>query len=211
MKLFNNKIYLFLDRVSNLFILNSLWVITCIPIITFFPATAAMFSVIRQWKRKDETTVIRPFFIHFKRNFKDSFIVGLLWLPFGVLLYFNYLLIVQTQKGMALFTLIPIFLISLIYLFMSVYLFPIMVHYQVRIRDILKNSFIVSLVYFPTTFVLIGMGAILLTVLFFIPPFALIIFSCGAYMNFLLCDRLFQKIEKLRFSPTSSNISIGEE
>jgi len=160
MNILNSRLYILLDKISNLFILNVLWILLCLPIVTIFPATAAMFSVVRQWKLKDETTVLKPFIRSFKLNFKQSLLIGLLWVPFAFLLYLDYFYVVQAATQWRTFLLIPLFFIGLIFLFMSTFLFPVMTHYQLLLRDVLKNSFIVSLVYFPTTLLIIILGVL---------------------------------------------------
>lgn len=50
----DRPIYRTLESFSNLVILNLLWILMCLPIITIFPATIAMFGVIRQWIIKDD-------------------------------------------------------------------------------------------------------------------------------------------------------------
>lgn len=198
MNILNSRLYILLDKISNLFILNVLWILLCLPIVTIFPATAAMFSVVRQWKLKDETTVLKPFIRSFKLNFKQSLLIGLLWVPFAFLLYLDYFYVVQAATQWRTFLLIPLFFIGLIFLFMSTFLFPVMTHYQLLLRDVLKNSFIVSLVYFPTTLLIIILGVLFLLVLLYLPVTCLIIFSLWTYIHFLLCNRVFKKIEKLR-------------
>ncbi|MBS4200484.1 DUF624 domain-containing protein [Bacillus sp. FJAT-49732] len=198
MNILNSRIYIVLEKISNLFILNVLWIVSCLPIVTVFPATAAMFSVIRQWKLRDETTVIKPFIRSFKLNFKQSLVIGLLWIPFAFLLYIDYFYVIQAATQWRTFLLVPLFLIGLVFLFMSTFLFPVMTHYQLRLRDVLKNSFIVSLVYFPTTLLIIILGVMFLLVLLYLPVTCLIIFSLWANINFTLCNRAFTKIEKLR-------------
>ncbi|MEK3888232.1 YesL family protein [Bacillus sp. FSL K6-3431] len=201
MNILNSRFYIFLEKVSNLFILNVIWLIACLPIITIFPATAAMFSVIRQWKLHDETSVFMPFTKHFKLNFKQSLLIGLLWIPFAFLLYIDYFYVIQALEKWRTFLLVPLFFIAMIFMFMSTFLFPVMIHYQLRLRDVLKNSFIVSLAYFPTTLLIIIFGGICLLIIIYVPVTFLIIFSIWANINFLLCNRSFNKIEKLKTVP----------
>src|SRR5690606_26905365 len=91
----NNLIYIFLEKLSNIFILNLISVLVYSPIGNIFPCTEDMHSVIRQWKIKGETTVLKPFIHQFKLNFNQSFLLWLLWIPFAVLLYVDYLFVIQ--------------------------------------------------------------------------------------------------------------------
>ena len=48
--------------------------------VTFVPATAAMFGVVREWRRGDEPNIFPSFVRHFRANFRQAFGIGLLWL-----------------------------------------------------------------------------------------------------------------------------------
>ena len=194
MKVLENPVYVFFTNVGNLFLLNLLFFVSCLPIVTIFPATTAMVSVIRQWKVKGESAVLKPYLVQFKRNFKQSLLISLVWIPFGILLYFNYFLIIQVYSQWSTLLLIPIFLIAIVFLFMTAFLFPIMAHYKLTFKNILKNSFIISVAFFPTTILNVLIGALFVTILLFVPFFATFAFSVGAYINFSLCHRCFKKI-----------------
>ncbi|WP_420491978.1 DUF624 domain-containing protein, partial [Neobacillus drentensis] len=45
MNILDSRFYAVVDRLSNLFILNLFWIISCLPIVTIAPATSAMYSV----------------------------------------------------------------------------------------------------------------------------------------------------------------------
>ena len=48
-RMLEGRFYRRLETVTNYFLLNVLWLLACLPIITLYPATAAMFAVIRGW------------------------------------------------------------------------------------------------------------------------------------------------------------------
>jgi uncharacterized membrane protein YesL len=66
----------------NLLLLNLLWLLARLPVLTIYPATAAMFGVVRVWVRRGDPSIFRPFFSSFKRIFKQSFWVGVVWTPY---------------------------------------------------------------------------------------------------------------------------------
>ena len=51
-------------------VLNLLWFICCIPIITVGPASCGMYSVLLKLARKEQTSTIKDFFRAFKENIK---------------------------------------------------------------------------------------------------------------------------------------------
>lgn len=88
MDILNSNLYRFLDRLTNLFFLNVLWLLISLPLVTLFPASAAMFAVFKEWTEGKEGNLFKSFFKHFQANFKHSFLYGLL---FGFLLAIFYL------------------------------------------------------------------------------------------------------------------------
>lgn len=54
-----------LEVFINLLLLNLLWLLACLPVLTIYPATAAMFGVVRIWVRQGDQGIVRPFFSSF--------------------------------------------------------------------------------------------------------------------------------------------------
>ncbi|MGP4041101.1 YesL family protein [Gracilibacillus sp. D59] len=203
MNLFNNKLYTFTEGLSNLIILNFLWIISCIPIITIFPATSSMFSVIRKWKMDEGVTnITRNFFRHFKQNFTQSFVIGIIWFIFAVILYLDYYFMSQSLSGINILLSGLLILVSLLFLAVTAYIFPVLSHYQVTIKYAIKNSFLFSIAYFPTTIVIIINFALLVIILYIFPVSGLLIFSLTAFVNYSLCHTIFLKVQQLHSQPS---------
>ena len=54
---------------ANLVILNLLWILCSIPVITAGASTASMYYVVFCWLTKEDDAVIKPFFKAFKKPF----------------------------------------------------------------------------------------------------------------------------------------------
>ncbi|MBS4195276.1 YesL family protein [Lederbergia citri] len=190
-------LYRFLEKLTNFFFLNLLWFIMCIPIITIFPATAAMFGVVRQWVQKKDTGVFKPFFTLFKENFLQSFLLGLVWFLFALMFYFNFMITLQMSGTVKVIMVSALSFICLIFLMTSVFLLPIMVHYKTRFLTLVKNSFFFSI---SQLWVTLLCGIIFLLTAFIsyvIPMSTIIIWSVGFYLIYALCHRSFHRIESL--------------
>jgi uncharacterized membrane protein YesL len=86
-------------------------------------------------------------------------------------------------------------LASSVYAFGSVFLFPVMVHYDTDWKTVIKNSLLLSIGRLPITIVCLVLVVVTagLSVIF---PFLLIITgSITAYFVYRLCDREFRKID----------------
>src|SRR5699024_2076240 len=103
----DNIFFRILDIFAHFVLLNILWFILCIPIITIFPATTALYAVVRKWVTEGtDAGVFQIFFVSFKANFKKSFIIGLFWLLAGLILYFDLSILLKNEFFGSLFVFI---------------------------------------------------------------------------------------------------------
>ncbi|MCP3764821.1 DUF624 domain-containing protein [Domibacillus sp. A3M-37] len=191
---FKSNFFTAVEVLSNFFLLNLLWLFMCLPIVTIFPATAAMFGVVREWILKKDTGIYQTFFRCFKENFRQSFLLGLIWIIFLGLLYMNFITITQLDSTGKMILIPMVVLVGILLLLVSVFIFPVMVHFQLHWNMILKNSLILSMSHLPAAFlailILILMGAMFI----WLPATLLFLFSVGTYCIFFICNQVFQKI-----------------
>ncbi|WP_084040568.1 DUF624 domain-containing protein [Gracilibacillus boraciitolerans] len=65
-----NIFFRILDIFAHFVLLNALWIICCVPIVTIFPSTTALFGVVRKWHTDGhDVGCIRLFFSLFRENF----------------------------------------------------------------------------------------------------------------------------------------------
>ena len=127
---YDNPVWRFVGRIWDLFILNLLWVICSIPIVTFGASTTAMYyCTLKIAKDRDSGGMFTMFFHSFKDNIKQSTIIWIIMAFIGGILFFDirffsfYSPIHNTVIRMIIFT-VTCFLI-LLWLFIFLYIFPI--------------------------------------------------------------------------------------
>jgi uncharacterized membrane protein YesL len=189
MNLFHSRFILVLEKLTSFFLLNLLWLIMCIPIITIFPSTTAMFAVVRQWIREeDSSSVFNPFFRYFKENFKQSFIIGVLWTIISYLIFLNFRVFLTIESALLKSIMFPILIVFCIFFVLtSLYLFPVLIHYKLTITGVLKNAFLFSISKLHISLLcllFLGAGVLLF---FFYPLTILISFSLVAYFFCRIC------------------------
>lgn len=182
---------LFLSMVGKFLFLSLLWVIFCIPIITIFSATAAMFGVVREWTLKNDIPLFSTYLSFFKSNFKNSLIIECIWLFLGAILVFDLMFLSHASQVLQMVLYIVTIIVSLIFSFTSVYLFPVMVHFETSLIGIMRNSLLLGMGHFVRSIVIL---LFILTTLFFVyifPPLIFILASPLAYLIYRLCHRSF--------------------
>lgn len=59
-----------MTKIFDILLLNILWLICCIPVITFGASTTALYYVMMKLVRDEENGIVRGFFKAFKENFR---------------------------------------------------------------------------------------------------------------------------------------------
>jgi uncharacterized membrane protein YesL len=172
----NNRLFSNLNTIVDLFLLNLLWVIASLPLITFFPATAAMFGVVRKRILKKESEgIFKSFFKMFKENSKPSFIISILWSVFAVFLFFDYVYI-HPETSVFQLILYVVWVIGLVlFSAISIYIFPIMVHFDLSWKIVIRNAFFFSLMNPVITILILIVGGIGVVLLYIYPASIFII------------------------------------
>src|SRR5918995_6029715 len=92
MNIMGTRAYQWLETATDFFLLNLLWLLACLPVVTVFPSTAAMFGVVRDWTRGKESGIFAAFVFRFRQNLRQSLAVGILWVLFGGALFLDFLI-----------------------------------------------------------------------------------------------------------------------
>lgn len=191
----NNRLYSVLNTIVDLFLLNLLWVLTMLPLITFFPATTALFGVIRRRILHKETEgIFKDFFQMFKANFRQSFVISIIWSALALFLYFDYRIIDPSGSVGQLILYIILGIGILLFSSISIYLFPIMVHFELSWKHVIRNALLFSLMNPVLTILLliiVGAGTALF---YFYPATIFIIASYVAYAVYYLCQIWFNQL-----------------
>lgn len=89
----DNKIARILTKICDLAVLNIIWLLTSIFLVTIGPSTVALFTVIEKMRSDTEEGIVRTYIKAFKENFKNGMFLSLaFWLFFGILVFDMYLL-----------------------------------------------------------------------------------------------------------------------
>ena len=214
MKLFNpdSRIMIFLSRVADLVILNILWLVCCVPVVTIGASTTAMYNVIRHWQKHSVSSVVRDFFQSFKDDFKQATPVYLILLIPTVAVVMNAMLIFNPENSAAVpsYLLVIWFISALILLFISSFVYPVMAFFADSIFKTLRNAMVLALANLPRT-ILISVLNLLPVILLFVNLsfflqssifWLLIGGALVAYLNMSILKPVFKKLVPSEFEDT---------
>lgn len=214
MKLFNpdSRIMIFLSRVADLVILNILWLVCCIPVVTIGASTTAMYHVIRHWQKDSVSSVVRDFFQSFKEDFKQATPVYLILLIPTVAVVMNAMLIFNPENSAAVpsYLLVIWFISALILLFISSFVYPVMAFFADTLFKTLRNAMVLALAHLPRT-ILISILNLLPVILLFVNLsfflqssifWLLIGGALVAYLNMSILKPVFKKLVPSEFEDT---------
>jgi uncharacterized membrane protein YesL len=138
-----------------------------------FPATTAMFGVVRKWYMKEEIKIVKSFWKFYKENYKRSLSGGLilsfLWLV-GVV---DYLYI---KSDVSFVNYIVLFILAILFLY-TLYFFSDTVHTESKLTQSLKNVLIITVANPIFSFGISLISIFILYVSFNYLPFLIILFT----------------------------------
>lgn len=186
---------IFFRKFWNLVMLNMLYVIFCIPVVTIGPATAGMTKVLRNYAREEHAFVWGDFIETFKKNFKQAFLFSALDLFVLSFLIVDLLSIYNvTNQILSIVSMAAIFLSLTIWIFMRYYIYIMMITFRLTFRQLLKNAFIFCWAGFLRNLLLTAFLVLItylavqyLSIIYLIFFLFIIYFSlCGLLINFMV-------------------------
>ncbi len=194
-----------LSRVMDMIIVNLVFIVCCIPIVTIGPSIAAATQVMQDMVYDTEGKLLQRYFHAFKANFKQTFLLGIVMLFVYVALFSDLMLIMAFFSGTG--ALIMYLLLAvLLFIVTSTfgYLFPLIVRYDNTMREHIYNALIISITKFPKSllicviilfpFALVTLFPMLFVqtlVFWFIIGFSFSIFMINTYQR-----PIFQELER---------------
>ncbi|SER91142.1 Uncharacterized membrane protein YesL [Gracilibacillus ureilyticus] len=195
-----NSLFAATEWITRFAYINILWIgfsLLGLIVFGFFPATVAMFTLIRQWIMGNvDQPVFSTFWTEYKKEFIKSNLIGLVIVVISFLFYVNYQYIMFFQGGFHDLIKIPLYVFMIAVSLTVLYVFPTFVHYNIRFTETWKNAFFVMLLHPLHNISMVAAIFVLLYVMQLIP--GTIFFFSGSLITFIImgtCYHTFQKIE----------------
>ncbi len=201
---YDNPVWRFVGKLGDLILLNILWIICSIPIFTIGASTTAVYYVTLKLVRDDDGYTIKSFFRSFKENFKQATALWLMFLVTGLVLLFDLRFAFRVLNGSSMMRTVftaAIGALTLIWLFMFTYAFPLQSRFYNPVKRTLFNALFMSIRHFPYTLGMLLIDGALLIIsyfsLFLAPQFSVLALMFGfpmlAFINSYLFNRVFKR------------------
>jgi uncharacterized membrane protein YesL len=187
----------FLRTVTNIMILNFLWVICSMPLFTIGPSTAAMYGVIRKWHLYKEHSVIRCYMNEYRLFLKQGFMVGTSWAVLGSLLVLDVYYFIQIPSNLKVIFIVITMLVFILYIITSSFLLPVLVHYNEKGLALIKQAFTFSFLDGKTSLAIILMWIGAGIILYYAPLAVFVIIVPVSMITFRFALNSFEKIERM--------------
>ncbi len=156
-----------LTHIFDFILLNILWLLTSIPIVTLGTATAALYSVMMSVVEKKEGYIIKDYWKAFCRNFKQSTVVWILLLFLGACLWFDLTLIGVVPGLFRQIGTVVLGAVLIFYFMECIFVFPLIAKFENSTGNMIKNALLIPVSRLPYALMILFMtgAAIIVTFL----------------------------------------------
>ncbi len=201
----NSPVFQFLNTFTEFVLLNAVFLITCIPLITIGASITALYTVTLREARGEEGYLVRSYWKAFLENFRKSTLLFLVYFASGCVLLFNLVFWLQMQTPAGNLLLTGICLLSLLWLVSLLYVFPLQARFENSLSQTLRNALLLALSNRLCTVVilLLFLAAAALFCLTSVFRLFLLVFGFAflAYCNSFFFLKVFRKYEPEQQTP----------
>lgn len=197
----DSKLMIFLGRVADLVILNVIFLVTCIPIVTIGAAITSLYEITLKMVKGEEAYILKGYLNAFKANFRKSTVVWLVLLVASLILATDIFICIQNESILWDILLAVTLIASIILIGILTYVFPLQAKFENTFKKTILNAWVMSIRHLPTTILaIIVNGLFILSMLYNsytfyygIIVYLLIGFAIEAYVNSVFFARVFEK------------------
>ncbi len=207
----------FIHRFWQMIVLNLLYLLACVPIITIGPATAAVNYVSRNFSQAKPVDMFSDFVEKCKEYFKKGFVVSLIQLFVSALLITSFLSWTSGDfdfsQGWRTAAIVVIFFVGYLLICSFFYVYPMMVSFDLTVKQLLRNSVILALTQLWRNIVMLLVAAVfvILTFLFWPLTFPVPLFIAFSAVFFVSNSLVFPVLKKYVATPEKSEELSSEE
>ncbi len=158
----NSPVIAFLNKMTDLILLNVLWLLCCLPVFTAGAATTAAYYVSITSIRCGDGYVIKRFFGSFKKNFRQITPVWLVILVGSLIMTADMLFWYRQGNTFGKTMFIISGVVAFLFFIWILWIFPVFAKLEGKTGELLKNAMAFAIGYLPyTAIILIITGVVM--------------------------------------------------
>lgn len=165
---YDGPVIRYLAKAGDMILLNVLWVLCSLPIVTFGAATAAAHYVALKFVRDEGTSAASMFFRAFRRNLRQGCVLGLISLAGGGLLGADLWLVLTGKSQFSpiarLVMMGILWLLAFLYVMVMIYVWAVMARFENTVGRTVFNSIVMAIANIKSTVMMICWDVSLITV-----------------------------------------------
>ncbi|GIN70669.1 hypothetical protein J14TS2_11440 [Bacillus sp. J14TS2] len=193
------KIHYICDWCMRLAYVNLLWILfTLIGLIILGigPSTQAMFAVTRKWVMEGkEIPIFSTFWSSYRTEFIKSNMLFSILFVIGYVLFFDFRFLIHFEGWLYTVLTAGLASIMIIYLFTALFTYPMFAHYNIKIAQYLRYSFLIVISH-PLQLLLLTIIIVPIVFIFLIFPGLLLFFS-GSVISLVITHFAWSIFKKL--------------
>lgn len=163
----------FLHNLWDLMILNWLWLLCCLPLITVGPASCALYYVTLKLVRGEAVYPVKDFFRTFRENLKPGLLLGLLAAALLAVAAGDAFFALQQTGMLQTVYLVIAVMVGALFLTLTCFTFPLQAMFENPLKTQLKNAFLLAFTAPGKTLLLWVIALIPVAAALLLPPVAL--------------------------------------
>ena len=185
-----------LGRLGDIIILNMIFVVGCIPVITIGTSLSALYAVAMKMARGEDPSVWKEFWKAYKRNFRPATICWLVMAVIAILLFVDFRIIGVLKRGSeSMYSIMRIVLAVILgmWILMFQYLFPYIARFENTVKQTLKNAFLLMIRHLPWALLLLVILVASVLSVYIIPVLLVVIPAVASIVFDFILERLFRR------------------
>ncbi len=195
----------FVNKFWMLIELNLIYVLFCLPVVTFGPATAALTSMMRNIYLEKPQFIFHDFWQAFKKNFKQSFVIGIVDIAIIGLTIFTFMFFTTSidMEDDYWFYFALAMAAQVIFQLINFYIYPQIVALNLNMPSIIKNSVILAFVNIKGNLIALAVVIAYALLTMFFPIVMLVVSAVFPFAFMALVDTYccYPAIQKLIINP----------
>lgn len=140
-----------LAKAADIVVLNILFLLCCIPVVTAGAALSALYAMTLKMVRNEEPPIVKGFLRSFRENLRQGIFFGVLFTLAAGAILLNLLLFRDITAGVVQMVKTACVAVGFLLAAIGLYVFPMTGRFQMRAGEIFRNAVLISVTQLPKT------------------------------------------------------------